>query len=164
MRLVILGYGGYGRTIQDIAEQIGKYQSIVMLDDKVESAQGKLDDFTKYIDDDTEFYCALGDNKLRYSWLLKIDEAKGKIATIIHPTAYVSPKAVIGKGSAILPHASVGTNAVLCYGVIVNMGATVDHDCVLGNAVHVAPGEVVRRAKIVEAFIKVDSQKNNIRS
>ena len=33
MRLVILGSGGYGRTLFDIAEQIG-YNQIVILDDK----------------------------------------------------------------------------------------------------------------------------------
>ena len=37
MRLVILGAGGYGKTIADLAEQSGQYESIQMLDDAGET-------------------------------------------------------------------------------------------------------------------------------
>ncbi len=53
MRLVILGAGGFGRTIKDIAEQMCKYSDIVMLDDNGEVEP--LCDFKKYIDDQTFF-------------------------------------------------------------------------------------------------------------
>lgn len=48
MRLVILGSGGYGRTLFDIAKQIG-YNQIVVLDDK------------------NEFIVAFGNNEFRLS-------------------------------------------------------------------------------------------------
>ena len=33
MKLVIIGAGGYGQTVCDVAEQSGKYEEIVFLDD-----------------------------------------------------------------------------------------------------------------------------------
>jgi UDP-3-O-[3-hydroxymyristoyl] glucosamine N-acyltransferase len=52
-----------------------------------------------------------------------------ELATVIHPMAVVSPRAVIGAGSAIMAAAIVGTEAQLGAGVIVNCGAVVDHHC-----------------------------------
>lgn len=48
-KLIILGSGGYGRTVYDVAEQLG--YSITVLDD---SDKGHpLDSFFHYISDDT---------------------------------------------------------------------------------------------------------------
>lgn len=38
MRLIILGMGGYGRTIADVAEQTGMYEEIIFLDDQADQA------------------------------------------------------------------------------------------------------------------------------
>ncbi|MGW8256670.1 MAG: acetyltransferase [Thermoguttaceae bacterium] len=60
--------------------------------------------------------------------------------TVIHPSACVSPSARLGRGCQLLPKCIVHTRAVLGDNVIVNSGATVEHDCILGNHVHVATG------------------------
>ncbi len=159
MRLIILGAGGFGHTIKDICEQSGIYTDIILLDDDLSAkdTSGKLETFTDYIDDNTEFYPAIGDNQKRYYWILKLDEAGAKITTIKHASAYISPTATIGKGSAILPNSTVGTNVAMGYGCIVNLGSIIDHDTFLGNAVHVAPGAVVKGENLISAFTKVDS-------
>lgn len=159
MKLIILGAGGYGKTIDDVASQLGKYEDIKFLDDNVagENILGKTESFKNLINDDTEFYPAFGDNEHRYNWILKLDEAGAKIATIIHPSAYVSPKAVIEKGSAVLPNASINYGAVITYGCIVNIGAIVDHNVLLGNGAHVCPGAVVKGENLIPAFMKIES-------
>ncbi len=58
----------------------------------------------------------------------------------VHPTAWVSPDAVVGAGAQILAGAIVETEARLGRQVIVNTKASVDHECVLGDGVEVAPG------------------------
>lgn len=159
MRLVILGMGGYGRTIEDVASQTGKYDPIIFLDDNNRDVRvkGKCSEFVDYIDENTEFYPAIGDNAKRYRWILNLDCEKAAIATIIHPSAYVSPQAVIGKGTAILPMAVVNTKTVICYGAIINVGAIVDHDCLLGVGVHIAPNAVVKGENMINAFEKIES-------
>ena len=77
--------------------------------------------------------------------------------TLIHPSAYVSPKSQIGVGCVILPHAIINTDVVLGAGCIINIGAIVDHGCILGDAVHVAPGAVIKGENKIESFMKIDS-------
>ena len=121
MRLIILGAGEFGKTIEDVAGQLEKYEDVKFVDEKAEdeSILGKTDDFKNFINDETEFYPAFGDNELRNNWILRLDEAGAKIATIVHPRAYISPKAVIGKGSVVLPNASINYGAVITFGRIV---------------------------------------------
>ncbi|MCL5097241.1 MAG: acetyltransferase [Candidatus Omnitrophica bacterium] len=58
----------------------------------------------------------------------------------IHPSAYVAVDASIGKGSQVLAHATVGAQARLGEACIVNTASSVDHECVLGDGVHICPG------------------------
>lgn len=159
MDLIILGAGGYGKTIADVASQLSIYERIMFLDDNSteNNVIGKLCDYKKYISSDIEFYPALGNNELRYKWFIELADNNANIATIIHPTSYISPSAVIGKGCAILPHAIINTNSVLCYACIVNIGAIVDHDNVLGVGVHVAPGAIIKGENVLPAFEKIES-------
>lgn len=72
MRLIILGAGGYGKTIEDVAGQLNRYEKINFLDDKADSENilGKTSDFIKFINLGTKFYPAFGDNELRYNWII----------------------------------------------------------------------------------------------
>ncbi len=159
MRLIILGAGGYGKMIADIATQSKKYGDIFFLDDNSTDVYviGKCNDYKKYIDDNTEFYSAFGNNELRLKLLDGILESGGKLATIIHPTSYVSQTAIVGDGTAILPNAVVNTNCVLKKGVIINCGAVVDHDCIIGEGTHICINTVIKAENNVPSCIKVDA-------
>lgn len=63
--------------------------------------------------------------------------------TVIHPTAFVSDDAIVGAGCQVLAQASVCAAAFLGEAVIVNTGASVDHDCRIGAGAHIAPGAVL---------------------
>ena len=43
----------------------------------------------------------------------------------------------------VLPHAYVGSEAVIGFGVIINTGAIVSHDCVLGEYANLSPGAIL---------------------
>ena len=66
--------------------------------------------------------------------------SRGPFITLIHPKAYVSPTAYIGKGTIVMAGAVIQANVRIGEHCIINTGASVDHDCVLGDFVHVAPG------------------------
>ena len=109
MRLIILGAGGYGRTVADVAAQAERFSEISFLDDNstVSDAIGKCAEFERFRDGQTAFYPAFGNNESRLAWLHRLQEAGCAIPTIIHPTAYVSPTAQVEPGVVILPHAIV---------------------------------------------------------
>ena len=107
MRLVILGAGGYGQTVADVASQLNRYDEIVFLDDNAVSAVGKCQDYQQYIDSETEIYPAFGNNESRLDWICRLLEEGAAVSTLIHSTAYVSPKAIVECGNVILPNATV---------------------------------------------------------
>ena len=152
-KLVILGSGGYGRTVYDIAEQLG--YSITVLDDADE--EHPLASFMCYIDDDTEFIPAFGNNEFRLQWINRIEEAGGKLATLIHPSAYVSPKAQVSSGCVILPGAIVNTGSKVGKGCIINLGATVDHDVVIEDGAHLCVRCIVKGENRISRCEKIEA-------
>jgi sugar O-acyltransferase (sialic acid O-acetyltransferase NeuD family) len=64
-------------------------------------------------------------------------------ATVIHPTAFVAGSAQLGSGSQILAQAAVCAEVRTGRSCIINTGASVDHESILGDGVHIAPGAVV---------------------
>ena len=152
-KLIILGSGGYGRTVYDIAEQLG--YSISVLDDADE--EHPLASFIQYIDDTTEFIPAFGNNAFRLQWMKKIEEAGGKLATLIHSTAYVSPKAQIFDGCVILPGAIINTGSRVGKGCIVNLGATVDHDVIIEEGAHLCVRCIVKGENRISRCEKIEA-------
>lgn len=60
--------------------------------------------------------------------------------TIVHSRAFVASNAVLGPGSQILAQSAVAAEAKLGRSVIVNTAASVDHECVVHDFAHLAPG------------------------
>lgn len=152
-RLVILGAGGYGRTVADVAHQLG--YSTIVLDDA--DPTHPLSTFSSYINPTTSFIPAFGNNKFRMEWINRIEENGGQLATLIHPTAYVSPTATISSGCVILPHTIVNTDVVVGKGCIINLGAIVDHGCILEEGVHVCLGAIVKGENRIERLSKIEA-------
>ena len=159
MRLIILGAGGHGKVVADLAEQTGKYDEVCFLDDhsKDEQVIGKCSDFKKFKSQDTEMYPAFGNNKGRIEWENKIVDAGIKIAKIIHPLAYISSKAVVADGCVIMPYAMINTGTVIKKACIINLGAIIDHDCLLEEGCHIAPNATVKGENHLPEGMKVDS-------
>ena len=133
--VVIIGAGGHGRVVADTIELSGD-KVIGFLDDNAQSDEklniiGKNADAYKYCDGETYLFVAIGNCKVRKDIMDKLPNAKWY--TAIHPSAVISPSAIIGKGSCVLPNAVVNNSAVIGKGVVVNTGATVDHDNVIGD-------------------------------
>jgi sugar O-acyltransferase (sialic acid O-acetyltransferase NeuD family) len=62
------------------------------------------------------------------------------VPSIVHPSAFVSNSVSIGENCHILANASVSAGVVMGDCSIINNLANVDHECILGVGVHVAPG------------------------
>ncbi len=158
-KLVILGFGGYGKTVGDMALQAKLYDEIIYLDDNARSpaVKGYLKDFERFMAEDTEFYAAFGNNNLRVEWL-NILAAKGaRIATVIHPSAYIGTDAKIGRGTAVLPNAVVNTTRQIGMGCIINFGAVVDHDVTMDKGVHLCINAVVKAYNRIAPFAKIEA-------
>ena len=152
-RLVILGSGGYGRTVADVAHQLN--YSTIVLDDA--DMVHPLSSFQSYINPSTSFIPAFGNNAFRMEWINRIEVSGGKVDTLIQPTAYVSPTAKINLGTVILPHAIINTDVVVGKGCIINLGAIVDHGCILEEGVHICLGAIVKGENRIEKCSKIEA-------
>lgn len=159
MKLVILGSGGYGRVVADIAAQAGEYEKIVFLDDQdtSEDVLGKCVDFEQFVDHHTCFYPAFGSNQLRVDWIERLQRAGGEVATIVHEKSYISSTAQIGNGIMIMPQSSVGSFTKVKDGTIINMGAIVDHNCIIGTGCHICLGAIVKADNQIPEYMKVET-------
>lgn len=159
MKLIILGSGGYGKTVGDVATQLG--YEITFLDDFIPGYQ--LVNFANYISNPTNniqktyFIPALGNNKFRLEWIEKLEQHGAKLATLIHPAAYISPTATIHDGTVILPHAIINTNVVIGKGCIINCGAIVDHGCVIEEGCHICLGAIVKGENKIQSKTKIEA-------
>lgn len=148
MNLLILGAGGHGRVAADLAEDLGQYQKIAFLDDAIFNPDdsfpwpilGPIVDLAKHQNEFATAFVAVGDSRQRLQLLGLVESAGYAAATLVHPAASVSRRAVLGAGTIVCGGAVVQVNSRLGRGCIVNTSASVDHECILGAGVHVCPG------------------------
>ena len=158
-KLLILGAGGYGKTVADVARQLGTYDKIAFLDDGRTGPEilGACEEYALFCDGDTQVYPAFGNNEIRKNWLERLLWEDIPVPTLVHPTAYVSPAAMLGSGTVVLPKAVVNTGVTVGIGCIINIGSLIDHDSIIGDYTHLAPGAIVKAENRIPGGIKIDS-------
>ena len=66
-----------------------------------------------------------------------------RFASVVHPSAMVSPRAIVEVGCQIMAGAVVQCDAQIGVNSIINTRSSVDHGCSIGRSVHIAPGVVL---------------------
>ena len=138
-KLLILGAGGLGRMVGEVAADTGLYEKISFLDDAVreEDVIGKCVDYTALLTEYPYAIASFGDNRLRLAWTQRLLQAGFTVPNIFHPSAVVSRSVQFGAGCLVLQGAIVNANSTLGSACLVNSAALIDHDCVLADGVHV---------------------------
>ena len=146
--LLIVGAGGHGKVVADIALQLGKWENIAFLDDLYPTTRqvlewmviGRIPDANQFCEAYPEAIVAVGANSLRLGIQKQMSQMGFRFPVLVHPDASVSRFTTIGAGTVICPQAAVITGSQVGLGVVINTGASIGHDCILADGVHVAPG------------------------
>lgn len=146
--LLIWGAGDQGLVTLGCALAMQKYAKIDFLDFK-EKGHREIENYTIYeeskVDLNTifqlydEVIVATGSNDLREEKISVLKTMKIPVATIIHPTAVISPFAQVSRGCTILANAVININAFVGEGCIINTAAVVEHDCIVEDFVNICP-------------------------
>lgn len=88
-------------------------------------------------------FVAIGDSEIRERVTLSLEATGFSLATLIHPSAVVSPSARLESGVLVCPGAVINADARIERGCIVNTGAIVEHECEIGAFSHIAPRAVL---------------------
>tara|TARA_R110001599_G_scaffold350534_1_gene580789 strand:- start:4129 stop:4749 length:621 start_codon:yes stop_codon:yes gene_type:complete len=147
-RLLIIGAGGHGKVVADVAEQMGSWSTIEFTDARFPElstcehwpvvAKHPSELSEEYLGSD--FIVAIGNNSQRLKNYYEIKCQGFKPVTVIHPSAVVSEYSRIGKGVVIFAGVVINVATVVEDACIINTGATVDHDCTLKRGAHISPG------------------------
>lgn len=146
-KLLILGAGGHGKVVAEIAELMNKWNEIAFLDDNKDLKEvngipviGQLNECKKMIGYYDSAFVAVGDNILRLMLINKLQEIGYKVPVLRHPFTSVSKNTVIYEGTVIIAGTVINTNTKIGKGCIINTSSSVDHDCELEDGVHISPG------------------------
>lgn len=152
-RIIILGAGGHARVIADIVIR-QRRPLIGFMDDRVRGpvngfpCLGPISDLDAVVSSLGEGHVSLvvgiGDNHTRYRVVERVSPIVVKhqmtFTTVIDPSAIISAHAQLGPGTVVMPNAVVNSGARVGSHTIINTAATVDHDCIIEDFVHLSPG------------------------
>lgn len=155
-RLLIIGAGGHGRVAAEVAEACG-YKVLFLDDQPGEGVVGALSDIDAVKESYDVFFVGIRNNSKRQSLQEELEQKGIHVATLVHPTAYVSPSATIDAGTVIEPKAIVNTKSVIGKGCIISVGAIIDHDAVIGAFDHVNAGAICKGGASIEPCTKIEA-------
>ena len=139
-KFILIGGGGHARVVSSIIEAQETYHLEGVFDSnpKIETLD-RVKNFHDYKPDlfpNALAIIAIGDNSVRKQLVQTIHHVFG---VLIHPSASMDRLSLVGAGSVLMHHAVIQRGTVIGKHVIINTACSVDHDCILGDFVHIAP-------------------------
>jgi len=144
-KLAIVGASGHGKVVAELAELLG--YKVIFFDDSYPEQQqiehwpvvGVFEDLLCNQKQYPEAIVAIGHNGIRSQMSEQLEQKNFTLPTLVHPTAYVSKHTIISKGTVVLAKAVVNAFSQIGRNCIINTGVIVEHDCKLGDSVHLSP-------------------------
>jgi len=141
--LVVYGAGGHGRVVADAA-RAAELEVMGFLDDAVPTGQqvlgwrilGNAD--WLHGRHGVSVALGIGANDVRRQVAERLLRQGAALATVVHPTAVVSPYAELAPGVVVFALAVVNVGGRVGRGAIVNTGSILEHDVQIGDFAHVA--------------------------
>jgi sugar O-acyltransferase (sialic acid O-acetyltransferase NeuD family) len=151
MRVVIVGAGGHGKVVADIllCQRDGgeRVHPLGFVDDRAELMNAVftglpvIGTLEKLFSTPHEVVIvAVGDNAARERLFRMLEDAGERFVVARHPHSTIARDCSIGPGVAICAGAIVNAASSIGTNTILNTACTVDHGCLIGDHVHIAPG------------------------
>jgi sugar O-acyltransferase (sialic acid O-acetyltransferase NeuD family) len=144
--VVIAVAGGFGRELAAYARDAGFEVSAFLHDpsrsplDGIEvgaEVRGPAEDYEPHCDE--LLAIGLGEPGPRRELAEQLLARGARLATVVHPAAWVAPTARLGEGVVIAPFAFVGPGAEIDDLTVLNTHASVGHDSVIGRCCVLSP-------------------------
>src|SRR5258708_17783200 len=147
--LVLWGAGGHGKVVLDIAKAMGTFGAISFIDDSCErsghefcgcevfGASRHLQSLNDRVR--SQYLVSIGRNERRAACFQMALEYGLLPVTLVHPWAVISQSARLEDGTVVLARVGINAGAQIGKNCIVNTAAVVEHDCRVGDHVHLSP-------------------------
>lgn len=146
--VIMVGAGGHALSVGEFAgDRIIGYIARELNAEMGKTWLGTDEDIEELISNGMLFhmafvYSGMPTMKKREQLLAEYEHRGAKFATLISPSAIVTPNSLVGEGCAIMTGAIIN-RAKLGRNIIVNSGAIIEHDCEIGDNTFIGPGAVV---------------------
>ena len=151
-RVLVFGAGGHGKVVADVARAAG-LQLLGFVDDDPARRKAGLWDLPvlgweearerQWDGGRPAIALGIGDNRTRDRVLERVRASGFEIATPVHPSAVVAPRARLGAGTVVMALVAVNPDAEVGEGAILNTGCVVEHDCRVGDFAHLSPNSAL---------------------
>jgi acetyltransferase EpsM len=138
--LNLIGAGGHASVVADVARRGGVTRITLWSDGEVDLSRfppGTVHRGIGELEPQTPVLLAIGD-------LVRRAELRARFRcvaeAVVDPSAILSERALIGRGTVAMPACVVNANATIGEDAILNTGCIVEHDCVIGINAHLSPG------------------------
>jgi sugar O-acyltransferase (sialic acid O-acetyltransferase NeuD family) len=146
--VAIVGYSGHAFVIIDILLSAGRLVTAYCDQEEKSSNPYHL----SYLGKESEvihqlknydFFACVGHNGIREKIHTQLSQYLGNPINAIHPSAVISASVRMGDGVMIAANATLNPMVEIGRGVICNTSSSIDHECVIGDFAHIAPGAVL---------------------
>jgi sugar O-acyltransferase (sialic acid O-acetyltransferase NeuD family) len=146
--VAIVGYSGHSYVIIDILLNAGRMVTAYCDSDKKEKNPYHLN----YLGKENEvinallsfdYFVGVGHNGIRRKIHTQLAEYLGNPINAIHPSAIISASVELKHGIMISANATINPLVTLGHGVICNTSCSIDHECIIEEFAHIAPGAVL---------------------
>jgi sugar O-acyltransferase (sialic acid O-acetyltransferase NeuD family) len=156
-KIAIVGASGHGKVVADLAGLCGF--DVAFFDDAYPKNKNIehwpiIGDFNDLLKASGEFkyaIVAIGNNNTRTRLSKRLIDCGLCLPVLIHPKSCVSQYAKIGEGSVVFANAVINAFARIGSYSIINSSAIVEHDCTLGEGVHLSPNVALAGGTIIHS-------------
>lgn len=153
--ILLIGFGGHSRSVIDTIEKQKQYNIIgfsdVNINDEVQYKGYKIictdDDLEKVYSEGVKYAFVtigfMGKHDVRKKIYNRLKQIGFLLPTIVDDTAILAEDVRIGEGTYIGKRTVINANTVVGKMCIINTGAIVEHDCMIGDFSHVAVSAVI---------------------
>ena len=143
--MILMGYSGHGLVVADTAVSQGRpiegyCEAIPKLHNPHQLAYLGTEEELYANGSSTPYFIGVGNNTARKRIDSKLQVIAEAAPALQHPQSFVSPLARFQALSLVCLGAKVQVDVTVERGVIINTGASVDHESVLEASTHIAPG------------------------
>jgi sugar O-acyltransferase (sialic acid O-acetyltransferase NeuD family) len=147
---IIIGYSGHAYVMIEVLKTLG-YDIVGYCEQEIkqvnpynleyfgeETASSNLSLLTS-----TSAFIGIGNNLIRSKVFNALKRHDVLMPSAIHPSSTISTLAKIDFATLVMPGVIVNALVNIGKGVICNTASVIEHECTLGDFVHIAPGAVL---------------------
>ena len=148
--IALIGYSGHAYVAFEIFFSQG--QIVSAYTERIEKSENpyalkwlgnEADDAVIELLKNYSYFVSIGDNTLRQRISEKLIPVLGLPENALHKTAIISRSMNSGTGNMFAPRVVINPLVKIGNGVICNTACVIEHECIINDYVHIAPGAIL---------------------